>query len=147
MCCTVICMLRDVENANLGVALKGCHPEMAKIVLENLSKRLRAMILEDMDFMGPLREADIMEAMDSMSDLIEKLESSGEIFFQREVNEMVAAVIWLVSSVASIALRIADRKEKYIIVTEILSLVGTIAVLVAICRGRKDDEDMYFEEA
>lgn len=74
-------MLRDVENANLGVALKGCHPEMARVVLENLSKRVRAMILEDMDFMGPLREADVKESMDSISDLIEKLESSGEIVF------------------------------------------------------------------
>lgn len=72
-------MLRDVENANLGVALKGCHPEMAKVVLENLSKRMCAMILEDMDFMGSVREADVREAMDAISDLIEKLESSGEI--------------------------------------------------------------------
>ena len=60
---------------------------------------------------------------------------------------MVATVIGLVSSASSIALRIADRKEKYIIVTEILSLVGSIAVLVAILRGKKDDEDVYLEEA
>ncbi len=74
-------MLRDVENGNLGIALKGCHPEMAMVVLENLSKRLRAMILEDMEFMGPLREVDIMESMDTISELIEKLEKSGEIVF------------------------------------------------------------------
>lgn len=60
---------------------------------------------------------------------------------------MIAAVIGLVSSGASIALRIADRKEKYIILTEILSLVGSIAVLAAICWGRKDSEDTYLEEA
>lgn len=46
---------------------------------------------------------------------------------------MIAAVIGMVSSGASIALRIADRKGKYIILTEILSLVGSIAVLAAIC--------------
>ena len=74
-------MLRDVQNNDLGVALKGCHPEMATVVLENLSKRLRAMILEDMDFMGPIRDIDIKEAMDSISALIEKLEGNGEIAF------------------------------------------------------------------
>jgi len=62
-------MLREVQNNDLGVALKGCQPEMAKVVLENLSKMLRAMILEDMEFMGSVRETDIADAMDGMSDL------------------------------------------------------------------------------
>lgn len=60
---------------------------------------------------------------------------------------MIATIIGLVSSASSIALRIADRKGKYIIVTEILSLVGSIAVFIAICQDGKDDEDMYLEEA
>ncbi len=72
-------MLRDVQNNDLGVALKGCQPEMAKVVLENLSKMLRAMILEDMEFMGPVRETDIADAMDGMSDLIAKLIEEKEI--------------------------------------------------------------------
>ena len=52
---------------------------MAKVVLENLSKMLRAMILEDMEFMGPVRETDIADAMDGMSDLVAKLIEEKEI--------------------------------------------------------------------
>ena len=72
-------MLREVNNDNLGVALKGCQPEMAKVVLENLSKRLRTMILEDMDYMGSLRDMDIKQDMDGLSDLIAKLVEEKEI--------------------------------------------------------------------
>ena len=83
-------MLREVQNNDLGVALKGCQPEMAKVVLENLSKMLRAMILEDMEFMGPVRVRDAGEACRSILLILLKLIEQGEIVCEEDmiVREM-----------------------------------------------------------
>ena len=44
-------VLRDVDNADLGVALKAANEEVQNVIFKNLSKRLAAMIKEDMEFM------------------------------------------------------------------------------------------------
>lgn len=45
-------VLRDVENADLSIALKGSNENVQGAIFKNLSKRLAAMIKEDMEFMG-----------------------------------------------------------------------------------------------
>ena len=55
-------VLRDVDNADLGVALKAANEEVQNVIFKNLSKRLAAMIKEDMEFMGPVRMKDVEEA-------------------------------------------------------------------------------------
>ena len=55
-------VLRDVENSDLAIALKGSNEEVKGAILKNLSKRLAAMIEEDMEFMGPVRMKDVEEA-------------------------------------------------------------------------------------
>ena len=40
--------LRDVDNADLGVALKAANEEVQNVIFKNLSKRLAAMLKEDM---------------------------------------------------------------------------------------------------
>ena len=52
-------VLRDVDNADLGVALKAANEEVQNVIFKNLSKRLAAMIKEDMDFMVPVRMKDV----------------------------------------------------------------------------------------
>ena len=42
-------VLRDVENADLELALKSSTEEVQNVIFRNLSKRLAAMIKEDMD--------------------------------------------------------------------------------------------------
>ena len=45
-------VLRDVDNNDLAVALKGANEEVQGVIFKNLSKRLAAMIKEDMEYMG-----------------------------------------------------------------------------------------------
>ena len=45
-------VLRDVENSDLGLALKGANEQVQNAIFNNLSKRLAVMIKEDMEFMG-----------------------------------------------------------------------------------------------
>ena len=76
-------VLREVDNNELAVALKSAGEEVHNVIFENLSKRLAAMIREDMDFMGPVRLKDVEEAQQKIVGIIRKLEDSGEIVISR----------------------------------------------------------------
>ena len=76
-------VLRDVDNNDLAVALKGANEEVQNVIFKNLSKRLAAMIREDMEFMGPVRMKDVEEAQQKIVGIIRKLEDSAEIVMSR----------------------------------------------------------------
>lgn len=76
-------VLRDVDNNDLEVALKGANEEVKGVILKNLSKRLAAMIEEDIEFMGPVRMKDVEEAQQKIVAIIRKLEDAAEIVISR----------------------------------------------------------------
>ncbi len=76
-------VLRDVENNDLSISLKGSNQEVQNAIFNNLSKRLASMIKEDMEFMGPVRMKDVEEAQQKIVNVIRKLEDSGEIVISR----------------------------------------------------------------
>jgi len=76
-------VLRDVDNNDLAVALKGSNEEVQNTIFNNMSKRLAVMIKEDMEFMGPVRMKDVEEAQQKIVNTIRKLEDSGEIVISR----------------------------------------------------------------
>ena len=76
-------VLRDVDNGDLAIALKGSNEEVQNAIFKNLSKRLGVMIKEDMEFMGPVRMKDVEEAQQKIVNIIRKLEDSAEIVISR----------------------------------------------------------------
>ena len=76
-------VLRDVDNNDLAIALKGANEQVQNAIFNNLSKRLATMIREDMEFMGPVRMKDVEEAQQKIVNIIRKLEDSGEIVISR----------------------------------------------------------------
>lgn len=76
-------VLRDVDNNDLGIALKAANDQVKNAIFGNLSKRLAVMIQEDMDFMGPVRMKDVEEAQQKIVNVIRKLEDAGEIVISR----------------------------------------------------------------
>lgn len=76
-------VLRDVDNGDLAMALKGANEEVQNAIFNNMSKRLAVMIREDMDFMGPVRMKDVEEAQQKIVNVIRKLEDSAEIVISR----------------------------------------------------------------
>ena len=76
-------VLRDVDNNDLELALKGTNEEVQNAIFTNLSKRLAEMIKEDMEFMGPVRMKDVEDAQQKIVNVIRKLEDSGEIIISR----------------------------------------------------------------
>ncbi len=76
-------VLRDVENSDLGLALKSANDQVQSAIFNNLSKRLAVMIKEDMEFMGPVKMKDVEEAQQKIVSIIRKLEEAGEIVISR----------------------------------------------------------------
>ena len=62
-------LLRNVDNLTLSVALKGAREETAECFYRNLSLRLRRLIQEDMEYMGPVRMCDVEEAEEKIMEV------------------------------------------------------------------------------
>jgi flagellar motor switch protein FliG len=76
-------VLKEVENADLTVALKNATEELRSLIFENMSKRLSDMIREDMEYMGPVRVRDVEDAQQKIVNVIRKLQDAGEIIISR----------------------------------------------------------------
>ncbi len=76
-------VLRDVDNNDLAISLKAAAEDVQNAIFKNLSKRLAAMIKEDMEFMGPVRMKDVEEAQQKIVGVIRRLEDAGEIVISR----------------------------------------------------------------
>jgi flagellar motor switch protein FliG len=76
-------VIREVDNNDLALALKSANEEVKSAIFKNLSKRLAAMIEEDMEYMGPVRMKDVEEAQQKIVNIIRKLEDSAEIVISR----------------------------------------------------------------
>ena len=84
-------VLRDVDNNDLAMALKGANEQVQNAIFNNLSKRLAVMIKEDMEFMGPVRMKDVEEAQQKIVNIIRKLEDSAEIVISRGGGDEIIA--------------------------------------------------------
>ena len=76
-------VLRDVDNSDLSMALKGANEQVQAAIFKNMSSRLASMIKEDMEFMGPVRMKDVGDAQQKIVNIIRKLEDAGEIVISR----------------------------------------------------------------
>ncbi len=75
--------LREVDNAQLALALKGSTDEVQTLIFNNMSKRLVETLKEDLEYMGPVRLKDVEEAQQKIVNIIRKLEDAGEIIISR----------------------------------------------------------------
>lgn len=77
-------VLREgIDNKDLAIALKGAADEVKDLIFNNMSKRLVAMIQEEMEFMGPVRKSDVEEAQQKIVGIIRRLQDAGEIIVAR----------------------------------------------------------------
>ena len=76
-------VLREVEQKDLAVALKGASEELKAHIFANQSKRLATMIQEEMDFMGPIRKSDREEAQQKIVNIVRRMQDSGDIVVAR----------------------------------------------------------------
>lgn len=73
----------DIDQRDIAVALKGASTELQDILLNNMSKRMAAMIKEDIEFMGPVRRTEVEESQQKIVNIVRKLQETGQIVIAR----------------------------------------------------------------
>lgn len=76
-------ILREVENKELALALKGASEEVAEVIYRNQSKRAAASLKEDIQYLGPVRLTDVEKAQQQIVAIIRRLEDAQEIIISR----------------------------------------------------------------
>lgn len=76
-------VLREVDNKDLALAVKGSSQDVANRVYKNMSQRAGEMLKEDIEFMGPIRLRDVEEAQQRIVQVIRRLDEAGEIVISR----------------------------------------------------------------
>lgn len=72
-------VLKEVDNSQWSVALKGASEEIKSRILSNLSQRAAEMLKEEMDYLGPVRLSDVEAMQQQIVDTVRRLEESGLI--------------------------------------------------------------------
>ncbi len=73
----------DIDQKDIATALKGASEDLQNLIFNNLSKRLAAMIKEDMEFMGPVRRTDVEEAQQKIVNVVRRLQETNQIVVAR----------------------------------------------------------------
>jgi len=76
-------ILREVDNKELALALKGCSEDVQEIIFRNQSKRAGATLKEDIQFLGPVRLMDVEKSQQKIVSIIRRLDEAGEIIMAR----------------------------------------------------------------
>jgi flagellar motor switch protein FliG len=81
-------LLKEVEQGDLVVALKGAEEELKSKVLGNMSDRVRQFITEEMEFLGPMRLSEVEAVQLRIVQQCRQLEDQGQIVITRgDANE------------------------------------------------------------
>ena len=72
-------VLKEVDNDELGLALKTASEQLKTKIFSNMSERAAQLIKEDMEYMGPVRVSDVESAQQRIVDIVRRLEDAGEI--------------------------------------------------------------------
>jgi len=82
-------VIRDLENADLQLALKVASEDVREVIFRNMSKRMVETFKEEMEFMGPVRLRDVEEAQTKIVATIRRLEESGEVIIARGGDDVI----------------------------------------------------------
>ena len=76
-------VLRQVETADLAVALKGVREDVRNKVTRNLSERAAENLIDEIDMLGAVRLRQVEESQAKIVQVIRTLEESGQIVIRR----------------------------------------------------------------
>jgi flagellar motor switch protein FliG len=71
------------DQKEWAVALKSASQELKDLIFANVSKRLAAMLQEEIDILGPVRRSDVEEAQQKIVNVVRKLQDANEIIIAR----------------------------------------------------------------
>lgn len=85
-------VLKNVETSQWAMALKGTSEMLKQKVLGNMSSRAAAMLKEEMEFLGAVKQSEVEKIQQQIVDIIRKLEDMGQLTTQNDeaAEEMVS---------------------------------------------------------
>src|SRR5947209_7741547 len=82
-------ILREADQKDLALALRGVADEVKERILANMSERGAQMLVEEMQFQPPQRKRDIEEAQGRVVAIVRKLEEAGAVVLARTEEDVV----------------------------------------------------------
>jgi flagellar motor switch protein FliG len=86
-------VLREANQKDLVLALRGAPDAVKEIVMANMSERGAAMLQEEMEVQQPQRKRDVDEAQSRIVAVVRRLEEAGTIVLSGEGDEESEAVV------------------------------------------------------
>lgn len=72
-------LLKEVETKDVAISLKAANDEVKTKIFANVSERVKVMIEEEMEFMGPTRLSDVEAAQSRIVEIVRRLEEEGQV--------------------------------------------------------------------
>jgi len=82
-------ILREAEQKDLALALRGVNDDVKEKILSNMSERGSQMLVEEMEFQPPQRKKVVEDAQGRVVAIVRRLEESGTIVLDRGEEESV----------------------------------------------------------
>jgi flagellar motor switch protein FliG len=82
-------VLREADQKDLALALRGVSEEVKDKILQNMSERGAQMLIEEMEYQPPQRKRVVEDAQGRIVAIVRKLEESGAIVLTRGEEEVV----------------------------------------------------------
>lgn len=82
-------ILREVEMADLVVALKSASTALQQAIMSGVSKRAAETLKEEIAMLGPVKLKDVEAAQDKIIQAVRRLEDSGEISIDQSGGDRV----------------------------------------------------------
>ena len=76
-------VLREIEQEDLRLALKGVGDSVREVVFRNISERAAQSLAEDLELMGPVRLRDVESAQRRIVAVVRRLEEAGDVVTRR----------------------------------------------------------------
>jgi flagellar motor switch protein FliG len=72
-------LIQRIDRKILSTALKGASEDLKEKFFANMSQRAREMLVEEMDFMGPVRLKDVEDAQREIVEILKEMDEEGLI--------------------------------------------------------------------
>ena len=72
-------VLKNVENSQWAMALKGASEVLKTKIMGNMSQRARDLLQEEIEFLGAVRLSQVEQVQQQIVDIVRRLEDAGEL--------------------------------------------------------------------
>jgi len=80
-------VLKEIDAQELALALKTAGEELKEKFLRNMSERAARLLMEEMEYLGPVRLSQVEAAQQRIAEVVRRLEDAGELVVRGRSGE------------------------------------------------------------